>query len=48
MDEITLFTMMMHKQKQVMGLKIHPETQKKEKVDLTNTHRMNLLQNCNY
>lgn len=29
--------MVMHKQKEVMGLQVHPETQKKEKVDLTNT-----------
>lgn len=45
---IRLLTMVMHKQKEVMGLKIHPETQKKEKVDLTNTQRINLLQNYNF
>lgn len=45
---IKLITMMMHKQKEVMGLQVHPETQKKEKVDLTNTQRINLLQNYNY
>jgi anthranilate/para-aminobenzoate synthase component II len=45
---IKLITMVMHKQKQVMGLQVHPETQKKEKVDLTNTQRINLLQNYNY
>ena len=31
-----------------MGLKIHPETQQKEKVDLTNTQKINLLQNYNF
>ena len=38
----------MHKQKEVMGLKVHPETQKTEKVDLTNSSRINLLQSYNY
>lgn len=45
---IHLFTMVMHKQKEFMGLKIHPETQQKEKVDLTNTQKINLLQNYNF
>ena len=31
-----------------MGLKIHPEDIKKEKVDITNTQRINLLQSNNY
>lgn len=47
-EMIRLFTMVMHKQKEVMGLKILPETQKKEKVDLTNAQRINLLQNYNF
>jgi len=33
---IKLITMVMHKQKEVMGLQVRPETQKTEKVDLTN------------
>lgn len=45
---IKLITMVMHKQKEVMGLQVHPETQKTEKVDLTNQSRINLLQNYNY
>lgn len=47
-EMIRLFTMVMHKQKEFMGLKIHPETQQKEKVDLTNTQKINLLQNYNF
>lgn len=31
-----------------MGLEIHPETTQKEKVDLTNTQKINLLQNYNF
>lgn len=40
--------MIKHKQEEVMGLKIHPEATKKEKVDITNAQRINLLQSKNY
>ena len=40
--------MIMRKQKDTMGLKIHPEDVKKERVDVTNTQKINLLQNLNY
>lgn len=40
--------MIMHKQKEIMGLKIHPQAIKKERVDVTNTQRINILQNLNF
>ena len=40
--------MIMRKQKDIMGLKIHPEEAKKERVDVTNTQKINLLKNLNY